>query len=73
MAIGESVAVNGCCLTVIAAGGECFDVQAGPETLLRTNLGEKNAGDAVNLEADMLGKYVEKFTGLIAAGRPGLI
>jgi riboflavin synthase len=50
--LGESVAVNGCCLTVVEAepGGGRFDVQAGPETLLRTNLGDKVAGDPVNLE-----------------------
>lgn len=52
LATGESVAVNGCCLTVIGAepGGDRFEVQAGPETLLRTNLGAKGAGDPVNLE-----------------------
>jgi riboflavin synthase len=50
--LGESVAVNGCCLTVVAAVPErsTFDVQAGPETLLRTNLGDLGAGDPVNLE-----------------------
>ena len=48
--IGESVAVNGCCLTVVGSQGERFEVQAGPETLLRTNLGEKGAGDRVNFE-----------------------
>jgi riboflavin synthase len=53
LAIGESVAVNGCCLTVVAAEGERFDVQAGPETLLRTNLGSKSAGDRVNLERSL--------------------
>ena len=49
---GESVAINGCCLTVIDAknGGDSFVVQAGPETLVRTNLGDKSAGDVVNLE-----------------------
>jgi riboflavin synthase len=48
---GESVAVNGCCLTVVEAGaGDRFVVQAGPETLRRTNLGGRSAGDAVNLE-----------------------
>ena len=52
LAIGESVAVNGCCLTVVEAepGGDSFVVQAGPETLARTNLGTRSAGDAVNLE-----------------------
>jgi riboflavin synthase len=50
LALGESLAVNGCCLTVVAANGARFDVQAGPETLGRTNLGDKKAGDHVNLE-----------------------
>lgn len=53
LGIGESVAVNGCCLTVVAAEGEGFEVQAGPETLLRTNLGGKGAGDRVNLERSL--------------------
>jgi len=55
LAIGESVAVNGCCLTVVEAeiGGDAFDVQAGPETLARTNLGAKVAGDPVNLERSL--------------------
>ena len=51
--IGESVAVNGCCLTVVASDGEQFEVQAGPETLLRTNLGGKRAGDRVNFERSL--------------------
>lgn len=51
--IGASVAVNGCCLTVVAADGETFAMQAGPETLLRTNLGAKRAGDPVNFERSL--------------------
>ncbi len=47
---GESVAVNGCCLTVVALAGTRFDVQAGPETLARTNLGDRKPGERVNLE-----------------------
>ncbi|MBX6313537.1 MAG: riboflavin synthase [Isosphaeraceae bacterium] len=53
LAIGESIAVNGCCLTVVAADGEQFEVQAGPETLLRTNLGAKQEGNRVNLERSL--------------------
>lgn len=53
MALGESVAVNGCCLTVVEAAGDRFVVQAGPETLLRTNLGSKGSGDRVNLERSL--------------------
>jgi riboflavin synthase len=48
--MGESIAVNGCCLTVIRFSGTEFDVQAGPETLDRTNLGDRKPGDIVNLE-----------------------
>jgi riboflavin synthase len=50
LAIGESIAVNGCCLTVIARGDDWFEVQLGPETLARTNLGARRPGDRVNLE-----------------------
>ncbi len=50
LALGESIAVSGCCLTVVAIDRETFDVEAGPETLLRTNLGARVIGDAVNLE-----------------------
>ena len=50
LAIGESVAVNGCCLSVVATAPERFEVQAGPETLVRTNLGARKVGDPVNLE-----------------------
>lgn len=53
MVLGESVAVCGCCLTVVAFEGETFEVQAGPETLVRTNLGAKCAGDPVNLERSL--------------------
>jgi riboflavin synthase len=53
LAIGESLAVNGCCLTIVASKRDQFEVQAGPETLLRTNLGEKKAGDRVNFERSL--------------------
>jgi len=48
--LGESVALSGCCLTIAAAVQTRFEVQAGPETLARTNLGDKQTGDRVNLE-----------------------
>ncbi len=51
--LGESIAVNGCCLTVVSSEGIKFEVQAGPETLLRTNLGSKKMGDPVNLERSL--------------------
>jgi len=53
LAIGESLAVNGCCLTVVATVGESFEAQAGPETLLRTNPGGKRPRDRINLERSL--------------------
>ncbi len=50
LALGESVAVNGVCLTVVERDAETCHFQAGPETLRRTNLGELRPGDRVNLE-----------------------
>ncbi|MBM3980734.1 MAG: riboflavin synthase [Planctomycetes bacterium] len=47
---GESVAVNGACLTVVAHDGETFDFDIGPETLAKTTLGALEPGDRVNLE-----------------------
>ncbi len=48
--IGESVAINGACLTVVARDERTCRFQAGPETLRKTNLGELQPGDRVNLE-----------------------
>src|SRR5262245_28367971 len=63
LSLGESVAVNGACLTVVRRDAETFDFQAGPETLIRTNLGELQPGDRVNLEralrlSDRLGGHL---------------
>jgi riboflavin synthase len=51
--LGESIAVNGCCLTVVVANGDRLEFQAGPETLLRTNLGDLQRGNSVNLERSL--------------------
>jgi riboflavin synthase len=48
--VGASVAVNGVCLTVVAAKPETLAFEVGPETLARTTLGHLASGDAVNLE-----------------------
>ncbi|MBA4068123.1 MAG: riboflavin synthase [Isosphaera sp.] len=48
--VGESVAVNGACLTVVRRDGDAFAFQVGPETLARTALGRLGPGDRVNLE-----------------------
>lgn len=50
LSLGESVAVNGACLTVIRHDARTFTVQAGFETLRRTNLGQLQPGDRINLE-----------------------
>ena len=51
--LGASVAINGVCLTVIASDRESFSVQAGPETLNLTNLGELRPSMKVNLERSL--------------------
>jgi riboflavin synthase len=55
-----SVAVEGTSLTVAALGEDGFAVALIPHTLAETTLGELAPGDPVNLEADVLAKYVEK-------------
>jgi riboflavin synthase len=61
--LGESIAVNGACLTVVGRDDGVLGFQAGPETLRRTNLGELTVGDRVNLEravrlSDRLGGHL---------------
>jgi riboflavin synthase len=55
-----SIAVDGISLTVAAVEGDEFTVSLVPETLERTNLGSAAAGQTVNLEVDVVAKYVEK-------------
>lgn len=59
-----SVAVDGVSLTVNEVRGDRFEVVLVPFTLEHTTLGELLPGDEVNLEADLLAKYVEKFLNL---------
>jgi riboflavin synthase len=77
--IGASIAVNGCCLTVVALGEGCWAADAVIETLARTNLGDLQTGDPVNLErplrlADRLGGHLVQghvdATGTIRAREP---
>lgn len=51
--IGDSIAVNGCCLTVVEIDGATFGFDAGAETLSRTNLGRLQVGSQVNLERSL--------------------
>lgn len=61
--VGSSVAHNGCCLTLVERGDGWYAVDMVPETLARTNLGDLQPGDPVNLErpvrlADRLGGHL---------------
>jgi len=56
-----SVAVDGISLTVVQAAKDSFSVVIIPHTARLTTIGFKNAGDTVNLEADIIGKYVARF------------
>jgi riboflavin synthase len=51
--VGDSIAINGCCLTLVDIDTDKLSFQAGEETLSRTNLGELSAGAAVNLEQSL--------------------
>lgn len=55
-----SITIDGISLTVAAVGESWFAISAIPHTVAVTILGEKRMGDTVNLETDMIGKYVEK-------------
>jgi riboflavin synthase len=55
------VSVDGISLTVVDVLSDAFSLVIIPHTSLLTTIGFKKAGDTVNLEPDMLAKYVEKF------------
>jgi riboflavin synthase len=55
-----SITVDGVSLTVVTAGETSFTVSLIPETLARTTLGSAQEGDPVNLEVDVIAKYVER-------------
>jgi riboflavin synthase len=63
-----SITVDGVSLTVSAVGGDWFEVSLIPTTLDLTTLGAKGVGEPVNLEVDVMAKYVEKL--LLAGVRP---
>jgi riboflavin synthase len=77
--LGDSLAVNGACLTVTALAADGFTVGLSPETLRRTNLGALRPGDSVNLERSLTmsgrvgGHFVQGHvdgTGEVRAFRP---
>lgn len=57
-----SIAVDGVSLTINRCGPDFFEVSIIPHTASLTTVGWKSPGAAVNLEADLIGKYIEKFT-----------
>ncbi len=66
VAIGDSIACCGCCLTVVAIDGARFAVEAVPETLRVTTLGDWAAGDGVNLERSL--KLEQRLGGHLVQG-----
>ena len=69
-----SIAVDGISLTVAGLGADRFDVMVVPFTMQHTNLGRLKIRDRLNLECDMVGKYVVRaaeLSGLTFAVRPG--
>lgn len=58
-----SIAVDGVSLTVAAVGDRTFEVALVPHTLAVTTLGQRRPGDAVNLEVDIVSKYLERLVG----------
>lgn len=74
-----SIAVDGVSLTIIDIGGDLFSVGIIPTTLRETTLGSMNVGDSVNIETDILAKYVFRSISIISeravdqtANAPGL-
>jgi riboflavin synthase len=64
--MGESIALNGCCLTVVEINGDVLHFQAGPETLARTNLGQLAAGSRVNIERSL--RFGDRLGGHLVTG-----
>ena len=56
-----SIAIDGISLTVAKMSASTFSVSIIPHTLKETVLGVKKVGDEVNLETDIIGKYIKKF------------
>jgi riboflavin synthase len=63
-----SVTIDGVSLTVVDVDEGGFDVALIPLTLAHTTLGVRVAGDRVNLEADVLGKYVKHYLDRVVPG-----
>lgn len=66
LAVGDSIAVNGVCLTAVTVGADRFSVHAVPETMTRTSLGALESGSVVNLERPLAA--TGRFDGHIVQG-----
>jgi riboflavin synthase len=71
LAFKGSVAIDGVSLTVNAVDGDTFDVLTIPHTLERTTLGRLSAGAAVNIEVDLIARYIERLLSKSAAPAAG--
>lgn len=80
--LGESIAVNGCCLTVMQHSGSSWSANVIDETLSRTNLGDLNPGDRVNFErplrvSDRLGGHIVQghvdAVGVVTSAAPDMV
>ncbi len=58
-----SIAVDGISLTIVSAGARDFTVTVIPHTMEATTIGERRVGDAVNLEVDLVARYLERLIG----------
>ncbi len=64
--VDDSIAVNGCCLTVVDVGDDWWEADVAAETLDRTSLGELADGDPINLERAM--RYADRLGGHMVQG-----
>ena len=64
--LGDSIAVNGCCLTVVDFGGDWWDADVTEESFSRTNLGDLTVGSPVNLERPV--RLVDRLGGHLVQG-----
>ena len=64
--LGDSIAVNGCCLTVVATGEDWWEADVTDETLSRTVIGDLRPGDPVNLERPV--RLVDRMGGHVVQG-----
>jgi riboflavin synthase len=73
MLSGGSITVDGISLTLVDVGTSSFSISIIPHTLQKTVLQGKSPGDTVNIECDILGKYVERLLGLGSGLNSGIV